>query len=342
MADNMDYAPIGGLNSRGILEHLSSVISGDSLGADNVHYQNEVLSELGTPPVGGCTGDTTGHVENLWISAPWTCEDCPDGLTKPNPKHPAHQKMLINGKDWLEFTSYQGEFIRIGTVPERCTDCDTRYRKHKRTTKAIRAVFHHPNRMYKFEDTMCFVPRTKYRHIKLITLTIPNPIFSMGPVVSTATDTREVLSREPLALDEGRGAAELLDYALNSLSELKERFRRKRKLAFWNDHVLYGRYFAEVTWTVHHADGSKSQPTQWMPTNKELKDAVCVELHPHLHVIAAAKYMDKEELTDWWEFSTHIRATDRWMVCKDYLTKYVNKQTLPGRHQGTFGSVKKQ
>ncbi len=69
----MDYAPIGGLNSRGILEHLSSVISGDSLGADNVHYQNEVLSELGTPPVGGCTGDTTGHVENLWISAPWTC-----------------------------------------------------------------------------------------------------------------------------------------------------------------------------------------------------------------------------------------------------------------------------
>lgn len=328
----MDYAPIGGLNQRGLLEHLSSVISGNSVGADNVDYRNEVPTELGTPPVGGCTGDISGHEEKLWISAPWTCEECPDGMTKPNPKHPSCSNILVNGKQWLEFTTFRGEFMRIGTVPERCTDCDTRYRKHKRTTNAIRAVFRHPSRMYKFEDTWCFVPRTKYRHIKLITLTQPNPFFDFEKTGCRLSSGARAESREAM----------LLDFATRSLTELKERFRRKRKLAFWKNNVLYGRWFAEVTWTVHYADGSKSNTTQWMPTDKELKDAVTVELHPHLHVIACAMYMPKEELTDWWEFSTHVRATDRWMVCKDYLTKYVNKQQLPGRHQGNFGSLKKR
>lgn len=346
MADNMDYAPIGGLNQTGLLEHLSNVISEHFVSADNVGYQNADSSEVRNPPEGGVTGDTSGRFH---IEAPWTCEDCPQNLTV-NMNHPRAKRMF--NKHMIEFTTHQGEFITISTLPERCRDCDTRYRKHKRTSKAIRAVFYHPNRMYKPEDenVWCFVPTKKgrqYRHIKLITLEHPtHSILLKSQTPSTATEEDRRLSSDHVAraeVDVGRGAGGALEnMALSAGAEIKEKFRRARKKEFWSSNVLYGRWFFEVTWTVHYQDGSKSRATQWMPGDKELEGAESVSIHPHLHVIACSKFMDKEELTDWWDYGTHIRATDRWMVCKDYLTKYVNKQQLAGRHQGTFGSVKKK
>lgn len=291
-----------------------------------------ISSEVRNPPEGGVTGDTSGRFH---IEAPWTCEDCPQNLTV-NMNHPSARRMFR--KHIIEFYSKDGELQVISTLPERCQgpgSCDTRYRKHKRTTKAIRAVFYHPSRMYQFEDTWCFVSKTKYRHIKLITLEHTTAVLDFD-------ERRVPAPLEPLG--EGRGRAvedRMSEFAQHHLSELKEKFRRYRKKVFWQNLVKYGRWFAEVTWTVHYADGSKTKPTQWMPTSKELEGAIEVSIHPHLHVVACARFMDKEQLTDWWDYGTHIRATDRWMVCKDYLTKYVNKQQLPGRHQGTFGSVKK-
>lgn len=298
---------------------------------------DSISSEVRNPPVGGVTGDTSGR---FYIEAAWTCEDCPQNLTV-NMKHPRARR-IFGGRHIIEFMSdHNGELLVASSLPERCRECDTRYRKHKRTTKAIRAVFYHPSRMYQFEDTWCFVPNTKYRHIKLITLEHPTAILDVCPVATGPENGPSPLEE---LCSEGRGpafSAALEQFAQNALSELKEKFRRYRKKLFWQNLVKYGRWFAEVTWTVHYADGSKSKPTQWMPTSKELVGAIEVSIHPHLHVVACARFMDKEQLTDWWDYGTHIRATDRWMVCKDYLTKYVNKQQLPGRHQGTFGSVKK-
>ena len=105
-------------------------------------------------------------------------------------------------------------------------------------------------------------------------------------------------------------------------------------------------WFAEVTWKVHYADGpswpqnNRGKGSQWMPGEKELEGATSVEVHPHLHVIAVAKFMDKEELSEWWTpGSTHIQATGSWWSCKQYLTKYLNKQQFEGRNQGTFGKT---
>ena len=127
------------------------------------------------------------------------------------------------------------------------------FKKHKRTTNAIRAVFYHPARMYKpaDENVWCFVPRTKYRHIKLITLEHHTHLLDLERVPEDEFTSR---------------TASLEQLALNAGQELKEKFRRKRKLAWWKKHVLYGRWFFEVTWRVHYADGSTvSQGAQGHP-----------------------------------------------------------------------------
>jgi hypothetical protein len=318
--------------SNNLIQIAESVLSEKRTLADLRTEIDTISSEVRTPPVGGCTGDTSGP---YYVDGPWTCTDCPQPLTV-NHKHP-RARTTFGGKHVIEFFSDRGELVKISTLPERCTDCDTTYRKHKRTTKAIRAVFYHPNRMYKPKDEpqWCFVPKTKYRHIKLITLEHPTAHLHIGQSQETATE------RSGEERSDGRPDG-LVGFAQQALQELKEKFRRKRKLQFWNNHAVYGRWFAEVTWTVHYQDGTKSAPTQWMPGEDELTGAVLVSIHPHLHVVTCSKFMEKEDLTDWWDYGTHIRATDRWMVCKDYLTKYVNKQQLQGRHQGTFGSVKKK
>ena len=176
--------------------------------------------------------------------------------------------------------------------------------------------------MEKFENTWVYIKDTTYRYLKFICLTEPNTHLLCGSSASTATFTA------------GAQAA---------LVAMKEKFRRYRKRKFWKEHVVYGRWFAEVTWTVHYADGSKfpkgDKGSQWMPGEKELEGAISVEIHPHLHVIAVAKFMDKENLTIWWENGTHVQATDSWWSTKKYLTKYLNKQQFEGRNQGTFGKT---
>ena len=305
-----------------------------------------VSSELGIPiPVGdGDTGDTSGLP--LYVSGPFTCEVCPQDKTF-NMKHPFARR-------FGHACTWTGEQM-VATFPERCRECDTRYRKHKRTVNAIVRIYRHSKRQFFCEETKQWWNRTdvigrRYRHIKFICLTVPNiiipsmdptPILTMGPI---ATGPENGPSPLEGLCPEGRGplfSAALEQRAQQELSKLKEKFRRFRKRKWWKESVVYGRWFAEVTWTVHFQDGNKSDPTQWMPTSKELEGAVSVEIHPHLHVIAVAKYMDKEELTSWWESGTQIQATDSWWSTKKYLTKYLNKQQLEGRNQGTFGRIGK-
>lgn len=346
MADNMDYAPIGGLKQTAWSDHAKTVLSAHTVSADNVHYPNQNSSEVRNPPVGGVTGDVTGHARTYGdVLAPWTCEDCPDPYSAVRELQSGEMWLMAMtkqdklGTPWGSIFSHTGwsdEYL-ITAWPDRCRECDNRFRKHKRTSNAIRAVFYHPARMYKHEDTWCYVPGTDYKFIKLITLNHPTAVLNFengnAPMLgSEASAEGGDLSPSPDVLT---------TWANQVLAELKEKFRRKRKLVFWKDNILYGRYFAEVTWRVHYADGTTfpqgEKGCQWMPSPKELDGAIAVTIHPHLHVIACGEFLDLNETTDWWDYSTHVTSADRWMVCKDYLTKYVNKQQLAGRHQATFG-----
>ncbi len=288
---------------------------------------DRISSELGTTPVGGCTGDSSG-LSNFEVLAPWTCEDCPD----------PYSQFKAMGAEFLE-TRVTGNAIHWGSIyspatwmletpiwswPSRCRSCDSRYKKHKRTTNAIVRCFRHPKRMEKFENTWVYLRDTTYKHLKFICLTEPNTHLLMEPPVRP-----EGTVVAPCDLAAG---------AQLQLAHMKEKFRRYRKRKFWQDHVVYGRWFAEVTWTVHYSAGP-GETTQWMPGEKELEGAISVEIHPHLHVIAVAKFMDKEDLTSWWENGTHVQATDSWWSTKKYLTKYLNKQQFEGRNQGTFGKT---
>ncbi len=302
--------------------------------------KSPISSELGTTPVGGCTGDTSGLLP-LYVEAAFTCEACPQSLTF-NMKHPFARR-FGHACTW-----HGGEMV--ATFPDRCRSCDTRYRKHKRTVNAIVKIYRHSKRQFFCEESKQWWNRTdvigrRYRHIKFICLTEPNTHLPIGPVVSGPPNDQSTLlvdGRFRTSTPDGVGDEDgLAQRAQQRLSAIKEKFRRFRKRKWWKESVVYGRWFAEVTWTVHFQDGSKSDTTQWMPTSKELEGAVSVEIHPHLHVIAVAKYMDKEELTEWWENGTHIEATDSWWSTKKYLTKYLNKQQLEGRNQGTFGKTEK-
>lgn len=306
----------------------------------NQRFDTAESSELGKPPVGGFTGDTSGlsHFEAL---APWTCEDCPD----------PYSQFKTLGPEFLG-TVYTSNSIRWGDIytpaswihetpiyswPQRCRDCDTRYKKHKRTTNAIVKCFRHPRRMEKLENIWVYTRDQTYRHLKFICLTTCNPILKLPG--GRTSPLEELCSEGRVRGSAEGGPPDLVEFATLHLQAMKEKFRRYRKKKFWKDHTVYGRWFAEVTWTVHYADGSRGETTQWMPGEKDLDGAISVEIHPHLHVIAVAKYMDKENLTSWWEEGTHIESTDSWWSTKKYLTKYLNKTQLVGRNQGTFGKT---
>lgn len=303
--------------SDSILSKLNKRIKHDSLTEITV-----ISTELGTTPVGGCTGDITGHT--ISVLAPWSCEDCPDPYSSVK-EHGAEMfgMSTVNlANNWGSIWSNSYETIQwpIASWPTRCTDCDTRYKKHKRTTNAVWKIYHHPLRMERCGGgEWVFTHATTYREIKMITLTVPNRFVLPG---------------------------NLEEQVLQILSELKEKFRRKRKLKLWKDQVAYGRWFAEATFKIHYQDGSVypkgSKGMQYLPSEHELEGAVEVEVHPHLHTICVSKYWNKEALTEWWgNGSTDVRATKQWMAVKDYLTKYVNKQQVGGRQQGTFGRVTK-
>lgn len=364
----------------------------------------ESESELGIRvPVGDPdTGDTTGRYpgDDTWhgiscddlpplhVDAPWTCEDCPQNLTV-NKKHPAWIR-TFGGKHFFEMVSDQGELLQMTTLPERCRDCDTRYRKHKRTTRAIVRIYRHPYRQEFCEESKSWWNRTDqvghdHRFLKFICLTTKNKnlYLDFGPDGQrpSSQGSRRLADRKTSGasrsdFSESRGQSEglvsigscqsneggfpqransaclqqpcvleqtLVKFANNCLSEMKEKFRRARKRNFWTDHAVYGRWFGEVTWHVHYSDGTKwpssDKGSQWMPSSKELEGATHVEVHPHLHVIAVAKFMDKDDLTEWWGEGTQIQSTTSWWSTKKYLTKYLNKCQLEGRHQGTFGKA---
>lgn len=335
MADNMELAC-----SRNVKRKVADNVSND------VHSGNE-LSELGIPPEGGYTGDTSGLVHPFDVLAPWTCESCPDPWSQFKAIGPEFMGNVILSSDEIRWgdiythASFVHE-IPIYTWPTRCRSCDTRYKKHKRTTNALVRIFRHPVRQEKVDGIWVFTRDETYREIKLITLTVPNTIFRLSsepPAEQCGGGVQSVLGRSLCEWTQMPGfVTEIMQ------QQLKEPFRRLRKRKFWKEHVVYGRWFAEVTWTVHFQDGSKSEPTQWMPGEKELEGATSVEVHPHLHVIAVAKGpkhgFTKERLTEWWTpGSTHIQATGSWWSCKQYLTKYLNKQQFEGRNQGTFGKT---
>ncbi len=301
-----------------------------------------IPSELGipTPVGGGDTGDLSGRYE---ILAPWTCEDCSDPYSViPGIAHDVLGKWetvdrLKWGDLWSNPIAIQQGFLT--TWPDRCTSCDSRYRQHKRTTNAIVRIWRHPRRMEKFENTWVYLKDQKYRYLKFICLTQPNIILTKSQVVRGPENGPSPLE---VPCTEGRGPvsdSEWISAALEQSRPIIEKFRRFRKKKFWTDHVVYGRWFFEVTWTVHYADGSSGPTTQWMPGEKELDGAISIEMHPHLHVIAVSEFMDKENLSLWWGAGTQIQAVDSWWSTKKYLTKYLNKSQVPGRNQGTFGKT---
>ena len=312
-------------------------------------------TELGIPPEGGYTGDTSGPAHFIDVLAPWTCESCPDPWSQFKALGPEFMGTVVTSSDGIRWGDIYtpATFIHeipIHTWPTRCRECDTRYKKHKRTTNALVRIFRHPLRQEKVDGVWWLLNDRTYEKIKLITLTVPNTIFDIGPVVSGPQNDQSTLvdgryrTSAPGGAGDGHGFAQRANSVL--AEQLKEPFRRLRKKKFWKEHVVYGRWFAEVTWKVHYADGpswpqnNRGKGSQWMPTSKELEGAVSVEIHPHLHVIAVAKFMDKEKLTEWWDHgTTHVQATGSWWSCKQYLTKYLNKQQLEGRHQGTFGKT---
>lgn len=305
-----------------------------------------ISSELGTTPEGGCTGDSSG-LHHYDVLAPWTCEDCPDAYSQFKAMGPEFLGLQVTSSNSIQWGSIYTPAtwmheIPIMSWPTRCTSCDTRFKKHKRTTNAIVRIFRHPRRMEKFENIWVYTEDDTYRHLKFICLTIPNTIFRLSS--RPVSDVTVIAGRATVLEQSLCDWSEMPERVSNLLQDsLKEPFRRKRKRKFWKEHVVYGRWFAEVTWTVHYADGSQfpegDKGSQWMPGEKELEGAISVEIHPHLHVIAVAKFMDKDLLTQWWENGTQIQAVDSWWSTKQYLTKYLNKQQFEGRNQGTFGKT---
>ena len=142
-------------------------------------------TELGIPPEGGYTGDTSGRLHPWEVLAPWTCESCPDPWSQFQALGPEYMGSVVTSSNaicWGDIYTHATHFeeIQIYTWPTRCRSCDTRYKKHKRTTNALVRIFRHPVRMEKVDNIWCFTRDPTYHKIKLITLTVPNTIFRLS------------------------------------------------------------------------------------------------------------------------------------------------------------------
>ena len=114
-------------------------------------------TELGIPPAGGYTGDTSGLVHPFDVLAPWTCESCPDPWSQFKAIGPEYMGNVIlssNEIRWGDIYTHASfvHEIPIYTWPSRCTACDTRFRKHKRSTNALVKIWRHPKRMEKLDN----------------------------------------------------------------------------------------------------------------------------------------------------------------------------------------------
>lgn len=106
-----------------------------------------------------------------------------------------------------------------------------------------------------------------------------------------------------------RGHGQPLSDILNHLYKSFIRLRRSR---VWKEHVQGGVVVCEITWSAN----SQS----W---------------HPHLHIIAAGTYMQKQLLSDAWLLATgdsyivDLRLIRGVETCVRYVTKYVSKPLSP-------------